>query len=126
MDTISSSIDSKKALAKKLSDAIKDDCVEDVCDLLALEPTLLNQRFSVSYWQDAVIQLKETPLLLACKLGHIKIVAALLERKADEDTRDFLGRNCFEIANRHKQSRVLQLLDAWKTYHEIPKRFLQS
>ena len=58
--------------------------------------------------------MKETPLMIACKNGHEKLVSKLLEHGDDWKEKDFLGRSCKEIARRNGKSRVLQLLNVWK------------
>lgn len=61
--------------------------------------------------------MRETPLLIACKCGHEKMVTRLLELGANPKARDFLGRSCKTVALRNANPRVVQLLRVWKMNH---------
>eukprot|EP00831_Metopus_contortus_P018391 TRINITY_DN1783_c0_g1_i2.p1 TRINITY_DN1783_c0_g1~~TRINITY_DN1783_c0_g1_i2.p1 ORF type:complete len:345 (+),score=54.46 TRINITY_DN1783_c0_g1_i2:382-1416(+) len=86
-------------------------CDEDMArKILDCHPNLIRCSFS----------LKETPLILACKVSSERMVALLLSRGSDLDAKDFLGRTSLEIAERHNRKRILQLLNFWKMHKSIP------
>lgn len=52
------------------------------------------------------------------------MVALLLNRGADMEARDFLGRSCKETAEKHQNSRAQQVLEYWERYRSIPPQYL--
>jgi len=67
--------------------------------------------------------MNETPFFIACKLGHEKIVADLLEKGADYKSKDAVGRSCKEIAKRNGKDKIAQLISIWDVYKFVPKHF---
>ena len=61
--------------------------------------------------------MKETPLFIACKLGHEKIASKLLDYGADYKAKDFLGRSCKGIARRTGNKKIAQMINMWKMSH---------
>eukprot|EP00826_Nyctotherus_ovalis_P020464 TRINITY_DN16428_c0_g1_i2.p2 TRINITY_DN16428_c0_g1~~TRINITY_DN16428_c0_g1_i2.p2 ORF type:complete len:205 (-),score=59.58 TRINITY_DN16428_c0_g1_i2:77-691(-) len=92
---------------RKFCSALKSGNQELIFQYLDSKPELINQQFS----------LKESPLFIACKLGHEKIATELLKRGANSRAKDFLGRTCKEIALRHGHQKTAHVIDLWNLYN---------
>lgn len=59
------------------------------------------------YFYDVLLEkLKETPLIIASRIGNIDLVKELLSLGADMKAKDYSGRNCLEVARKYKNGFV--------------------
>ncbi|KAG7174430.1 85/88 kDa calcium-independent phospholipase A2-like 1 [Homarus americanus] len=94
------------------ADIVNQKVIQNICDLIRNHPTWtvahiaahtgLAQLFShssvIKYADTADIEMKETPLHLAIKEGHLDIIRGLLERNVSVDVTDVKGNSVYHLA----------------------------
>lgn len=78
------------------------DKLKIIIDEMACEYCLINQQYSED---------NETPLMLACRLGNLKIIEFLLEHDADPNIRDRNGSNAFDHAHEDDNVEIINILN---------------
>lgn len=59
-------------------------------------------------------------------MGHERIFALLLEKGANDEARDFIGRTPEDTAKKNGQIGILKLFSIWEIYHNIPDKYLNN